>query len=329
MITLKEAYKKTNQELIELVDTERLPIVFKEDFEEKKRAILKKLNNVKDLKILTYWDEAYPDLLKETNDPPVVIYYLGDISLMKSKKVSIVGTRKPTSYGKMICEKIAHTLDSYTVVSGLAYGIDSIAHLNSKKTIAVLGNGIDIIYPKSNENLYTKIKNEGLVISEYFPGTHPAKYTFPYRNRIIAGLSEKTIVVEASKKSGSLITARYALDYGREVLAVPGDITRLNSYGTNYLIYNGATPIISSEQLREIFGINNGFVNTANTSKDKSSFIEQNILKLIADGKDNLDLICDSLSDDVSLILSTIMKMEIEGKIVQENGVYYIFKEGE
>jgi len=135
--------------------------------------------------------------------------------------------------------------------------------------------------------------------------------------------------VEASKKSGSLITARYALDYGREVLAVPGDITRLNSYGTNYLIYNGATPIISSEQLREIFGINNGFVNTANTSKDKSSFIEQNILKLIADGKDNLDLICDSLSDDVSLILSTIMKMEIEGKIVQENGVYYIFKEGE
>jgi len=314
--------------LIEFVDTETLPTVFKEDYEEKKRNILKKLNQVKGLKILTYWDEAYPDLLKDTNDPPVVIYYFGDISLMKSKKVSIVGSRKPTSYGKTVCENIAKTLDSYTIVSGMAYGIDSIAHLNSKKTIAVLGNGVDIVYPKSNENIYTRIKNEGLIISEYFPGTRPARYTFPYRNRIIAGLSEKTIVVEASKKSGSLITARYALDYGREVLAVPGDITRLNSYGTNYLIYSGATPIISIEQLRELFGINKTFGNSKVISED-NNLIENNILQLISSGKDNLDLICDSLNEDVSLILSTIMKMEIEGIIGQENGVYYILKEGE
>ncbi|HHY43144.1 MAG TPA: DNA-processing protein DprA [Defluviitoga tunisiensis] len=314
--------------MIEFVDTETLPTVFKEDYEEKKRNILKKLNQVKGLKILTYWDEAYPDLLKDTNDPPVVIYYFGDISLMKSKKVSIVGSRKPTSYGKTVCENIAKTLDSYTIVSGMAYGIDSIAHLNSKKTIAVLGNGVDIVYPKSNENIYTRIKNEGLIISEYFPGTRPARYTFPYRNRIIAGLSEKTIVVEASKKSGSLITARYALDYGREVLAVPGDITRLNSYGTNYLIYSGATPIISIEQLRELFGINKTFGNSKVISED-NNLIENNILQLISSGKDNLDLICDSLNEDVSLILSTIMKMEIEGIIGQENGVYYILKEGE
>ena len=305
-----------------------MPTVFKEDYEEKKRNIFKRLNQVKDLKILTYWDEAYPDLLKDTNDPPVVIYYFGDISLMKSKKVSIVGSRKPTSYGKTVCENIAKTLDSYTIVSGMAYGIDSIAHLNSKKTIAVLGNGVDIVYPKSNENIYTRIKNEGLIISEYFPGTRPARYTFPYRNRIIAGLSEKTIVVEASKKSGSLITARYALDYGREVLAVPGDITRLNSYGTNYLIYSGATPIISIEQLRELFGINKTFGNSKVISED-NNLIENNILQLISSGKDNLDLICDSLNEDVSLILSTIMKMEIEGIIGQENGVYYILKEGE
>lgn len=314
--------------MIEFVDTETLPTVFKEDYEEKKRNVLKKLNRVKGLKILTYWDEAYPDLLKETNDPPVVIYYFGDISLMKSKKVSIVGSRKPTSYGKTVCESIAKTLDSYTIVSGMAYGIDSIAHLNSKKTIAVLGNGVDIVYPKSNENIYTKIKNEGLIISEYFPGTRPARYTFPYRNRIIAGLSEKTIVVEASKKSGSLITARYALDYGREVMAVPGDITRINSYGTNYLIYSGATPIISIEQLRELFGINKAFANSKVISED-NNLIENNILHLISSGKDNLDLICDSLNEDVSLILSTVMKLEIEGIIGQENGVYYILNEGE
>jgi len=306
-----------------------LPTVFKEDYEEKKRNIFKRLNQVKDLKILTYWDEAYPDLLKETIDPPIIIYYFGDISLMKSMKVSIVGSRKPTSYGKTVCENIAKTLDSYTIVSGMAYGIDSIAHINSKKTIAVLGNGIDVVYPKSNENLYARIKNEGLILSEYFPGTRPARYTFPYRNRIIAGLSEKTIVVEASKKSGSLITARYALDYGREVLAVPGDITRINSYGTNYLIYSGATPIISLEQLRELFRVNKTFDNNNTIIEDKNSILENHILQSIMNGKDNLDLICDSINEDVSLILSTIMKMEIEGVIGQENGVYYILKEGE
>ncbi len=140
---------------------------------------------------------------------------------------------------------------------------------------------------------------------------------------------KKTIVVEASKKSGSLITARYALDYGREVLAVPGDITRINSYGTNYLIYSGATPIISLEQLRELFRVNKTFDNNNTIIEDKNSILENHILQSIMNGKDNLDLICDSINEDVSLILSTIMKMEIEGVIGQENGVYYILKEGE
>jgi DNA processing protein len=204
----------------------------------------------------------------------------------------------------------------------MAYGIDSIAQRNAKKTIAVLGNGVDIIYPKSNETLYNKIKEKGLIISEYFPGTRATKYTFPYRNRIIAALSEKTIVVEAAKKSGSLITARYALDYGREVLAVPGDITRLNSYGTNYLIYSGATPIISLQHLKELFGITN-LEGETSTENPEEMELKEKILKLINEGKNNLDSLCENLKEDVSSILSTIMQLEIDGKLSQENGTYF------
>jgi len=322
IITLKEVYKKSNKELLEYTETDTSPTLFKEEFEENKRKIVQSLDKIEDLGIITYWDEEYPDLLKTINDPPVILYYFGDPSLLKSKTVSIVGTRKVTDYGKTICIEIAKALSSYTVVSGMAYGIDSIAQRNAKKTIAVLGNGIDIIYPKSNESLYNKIKEEGLIISEYFPGTRATKYTFPYRNRIIAALSEKTIVVEAAKKSGSLITARYALDYGREVLAVPGDITRLNSYGTNYLIYSGATPIISIQHLKELFGITNLEVENYNENPEEME-LKEKILKLINEGKNNLDSICETLKEDVSTILSTIMQLEIDGKLSQENGTYF------
>jgi DNA processing protein len=322
IITLKECYKKSNTELLIYSKDGKMPTLFKEDFEENKKSIVKKLNKIRDLGIITYWDDEYPDLLKNINDPPVILYYFGDISLLKSKTVSIVGTRKPTEYGKSICEEIVKNLNGYTIVSGMAYGIDSIAQKRSKKTIAVLGNGIDIIYPKSNESLYNKIKKEGLIISEYFPETRATRYTFPYRNRIIAGLSERSIVVEAAKKSGSLITARYALDYGREVLAVPGDITRINSYGTNYLIYSGATPVISMEQLREMFGYTN-LEGQYFSGKEENTDLENKILKLILDGKNTLDLICDSLKEDVSSILSLLMQLEMDGKIGQENGTYF------
>ena len=321
IIALKEGYKKSNKEIIEIVKTGTLPTLFKEDFEDRKRQLVKHLNQVKDLQILSYWDNEYPESLKNIGDPPVILYYMGDIALLKSNTVSIVGTRKPTNYGKTMCEEIVKNLNAYTIVSGMAYGIDAIAHQNAKKTIAIFGNGIDIIYPKSNEWLYHKIKNEGLIISEYFPGTKAAKYTFPYRNRIIAGLSEKTIIVEAAKKSGSLITARYALDYGREVIAVPGDITRPNSYGTNYLIYSGAIPLLSFKHLQEIFNINE-YENTSLVESENSGLAEK-ILKLIEEGMDNLDTICDNLTgEDISLILSTISQLEIMGKISQENGKY-------
>lgn len=317
IITLKEIYKKTNVEIINIIEKGIRPNLFEKDFEDKKKSVFKRLNKASNYSILTYWDDDYPDELKNIADPPVILYYIGNLELFKTKKVSVVGTRKPSQYGKNMCEDIVKILENFTIVSGMAYGIDSISHRNAKKTIAVLGTGIDVVFPKANEDLYQKISKEGLIISEYMPGTPGMKYQFPYRNRIIAALSEKTIVVEAAKKSGSLITARYALEYGKDVLAVPGDVSRFNSYGTNFLIYNGAIPIISLEVLKEIFNINEIRMNIDNLPEKSKK-----IISLIKKGEDTAEKISYFLNEDISSILTSLMELEIEGKIRQENGIY-------
>jgi DNA processing protein len=317
IITLKEVYKKTNDEIIGIIERGIRPNLFEKDFENKKKFIYKRLKHSAEYSILTYWDDEYPEELKNIFDPPVVLYYIGNLDLFKTKKVSVVGTRKPSQYGKNICEDIVKVLENYTIVSGMAYGIDSISHRSAKKTIAVLGTGIDVVFPKANEDLYQKISKEGLILSEYMPGTPGMKYQFPYRNRIIAALSEKTIVVEAAKKSGSLITARYALEYGKDVLAVPGDVSRFNSYGTNFLIYNGATPIISLEVLKEIFNINEMRMNIDNLPEKSKK-----IISLIKKGENTAEKISYFLNEDISSILTLLMELEIEGKIKQENGIY-------
>ncbi|BBE30031.1 DNA polymerase III [Tepiditoga spiralis] len=313
LITLREVYKLSNEELIEAFEKNLLP--FKEDFNEKKKYLYDILSK-KNIGIITYFDDEYPELLKEIPDPPVILYYIGDISLLKTNTVSVVGTRKPTEYGKKMCSLITNEINNYTIVSGMAFGIDSIAHMNSKKTIAVLGCGVDIIYPKANMHLYNKISNQGLIISEYFPGTKPAKYTFPYRNRIIAGLSKSTIVIEAAKKSGSLITANYAMDFGREVYALPGDINRINSYGTNYLIYMGAKPIYSLEEIQKTFNIEQ-LVKINNFSVEECS-----IINLINDGKNTVELLYENSNFEISKILSILMKLEISGHLQNVDGVY-------
>lgn len=183
------------------------------------------------IKYVTLASELYPQKLKSINNPPYVLFYKGDLSLVNYKMVAVVGSRKNTIYGEQVAKFIANELFdiSYGVVSGVAAGIDSVMHRQilsrGGKTIGILGCGIDVVYPRFNKKLYDQIVSEGLLMSEFLPGTKPLSYNFPKRNRIISGFSDKgVIVVEASRKSGSLITANYALDEGKDVLAVPGPI---------------------------------------------------------------------------------------------------------
>ena len=196
----------------------------------------------------------YPKQLKEIYEPPLKLYILGNKELLKDKGIAIVGARKATEYGRKVAEQISKQLSEcgINVISGLALGIDTYAHLGTLqencigKTIAVLGSGLDKIYPKENINLAKQIiKSGGCIISEYPIGTKPEKLHFPQRNRIISGLSQGVLVVEARERSGALITADFALEQGRDVFAVPGDINKENSKGTNDLIKQGARIVTS------------------------------------------------------------------------------------
>lgn len=201
--------------------------------------------------VITIFDEIYPENLKEIYNPPFILFAYGNLKLLKKRITVIVGSRIPTEYSRIILKRIIPDLinQNYVIASGLAKGVDSIAHeetlLAKGNTIAVLGNGLNYYYPKTNTNLQLKIKNHGLVLSEYLPDTPPRPFRFPERNRILAGLSENVIVTEAKKKSGSLITANYALEANRNIFAVPGPLTSSLSEGPNYLIAAGAMPIVN------------------------------------------------------------------------------------
>ncbi|MFH1145447.1 MAG: DNA-processing protein DprA [bacterium] len=210
-------------------------------------------------RFIPYDDGRYPLLLKQSPDPPAFLFTEGDISVLSTPMVAVVGTRAPSRYGTTVTEELVTALSkhSITTVSGLAIGIDSTAHRTAiakqGKTIAVLGSGLCRIYPRANEQLTKEIiKSGGLIISEYVPFAHPTDYTFPERNRIIAGLSLATIVVEAGLKSGTFITANLALEANREVLAVPGSILSPQSMGTNRLLSQGAVVCSSIDDVISI-----------------------------------------------------------------------------
>ena len=196
--------------------------------------------------VVAYSSGDYPPLLKQTPDPALVLYVRGDVKVLSQHGVAIVGTRRPTAYGSQVAQRLARDLAQrqLVVVSGLARGIDSAAHRGALeaggKTVAVLGSGIDVIYPRENKRLSEQVAESGALISEFPPGTSPAPENFPIRNRTISGLSLGVVVVEAAEYSGSLITARLAVEQNREVFAVPGNITSAQSFGPNHLIKQGA-----------------------------------------------------------------------------------------
>ncbi len=215
--------------------------------------------NKENIKIITIYDEIYPEKLKNIYDNPVVLYAKGNLKLLNEEGVSIVGSRNCSSYGKQISELLAYNLakNNKCIISGLAKGIDTCAHIGTLKakgkTIAVIGNGIDNIYPFENKKLSELIlKNNGLIVTEYIIGSRPDKLNFPQRNRIISGLSDGVVVVEAKRKSGALITADFALEQGKDVFAIPGNINNVNSEGTNELIKQGAHIVTNYKDILDI-----------------------------------------------------------------------------
>ncbi len=218
--------------------------------------------NRQNIRCLVFTDPDYPFLLKTIPDPPLLLYMKGYITESDQKAIAIVGTRHPSFYGRMQAQRFAGALASkgLTIVSGLARGIDQIAHESAiqvpyGRTLAVMGCGLDVVYPKENKDLYKKITEQGAVLSEYPLGTPPLPENFPRRNRILSGLAYGVLVIEAHARSGSLITAHQALEQGREIFALPGPVDQLTSRGTHQLIKEGACLAESPEEVLETLAV--------------------------------------------------------------------------
>ena len=226
----------------------------------KKRNISKELDYIEknNIEVINFFDDKYPNSLRQIPYPPVTLYVKGKLKEMELP-IAIVGTRYPSGYGEKVVKYLTENLvdAGFSIISGLALGIDAMAHawtLNKGGyTVAVLGCGIDVVYPQKNKNLFKRIEENGCIISEFPISTPPNRYNFPARNRIIAGLSKGTIVVEADIKSGSLITARLTAEQGKPVFAVPGEIFSKRSRGTNKLISEGAIPVLDINSILSYF----------------------------------------------------------------------------
>jgi DNA processing protein len=282
--------------------------------------------------ILTLEDRNYPSYLRETFDPPCVLYCAGRIDVLEALSISIVGARKPTPYGRAVAEKLAFDLASrgLVIVSGLARGIDSVAHwgaLRSGETVAVMGSGLDVVYPRENRRLFEKILETGVVITEFPLRTSPLGYHFPMRNRIISGLSLAVVVVEATKRSGSLITARLALEQNREVMAVPGNTTSELSRGTNWLVKTGAKLVERWEDVAEELPSPLKDRLLAQSGAEETLALpsvnadEQKVLALLkTDELTPVDELVERTEFSVSEILFLSLQLELKGYISQYSG---------
>ncbi len=284
----------------------------------------------KGIKIVTIYSEEYPERLENTDDNPLILFCRGDISLLNYENiVAIVGTRKPTNYGRDVTSMFSKELtkSGVVVVSGLAYGIDAEAGRGAVevggKTIAVLGGGVDKIYPSANIPLANKIiENGGLIISEYLPDEKPAKFHFPERNRIISGLSRGVLIIEAGENSGSLITARNALEQGRDIFVVPANITSSASFGSNQLIRECPDcVVISPQDILDALHIEK-IDNSKNENLELTNE-QQLVYDLLLDGDLKFDDILDKTKLTPNELNSLLTEMEIFGIIKNKVGNYY------
>ncbi len=289
---------------------------------------LKKVN----AQLISFWDNNYPKILKKIFDPPTLLFVRGQIEYLQVPGLAVVGTRNPSAYGKLMTEKLTREIASegITIISGLARGVDTIAHSSALacggKTIAVFGTGIDVIYPYENKELAARIIEQGALVSEFPMGDKPDAPHFPRRNRIIAGISQETLVVEAGQHSGALITADFALEQGKDILAVPGNISSPKSYGTNRLIQDGAAIVLCSDDILNTLKIIPGqkpsptnVTPTVPLSKE-----ENEILQILSNESMHIDLIAQKAERSTSHSLSILLSLELKNLVRQMAGKNFL-----
>jgi DNA processing protein len=287
-----------------------------------------------DVRIVTFADSAYPEGLKQIHDSPIVLYVKGDLKESDKFAIAVVGSRSSTDYGMQVAERMSQRLASsgLTVVSGMAKGIDTASHMGALKacgrTIAVLGSGIDVPYPAVNRGLMREIGSSGAVISEFPFGTPPNKENFPRRNRIISALSFGVIVIEATIDSGSLITVGYALEQGKEVFAVPGNINSKKSKGTNDLIKKGARLVESAEEvIDELRPQLKGVLKEDNLSSEKKmpemTEDEKKLYNYLSSEPKHIDTIIRKIEMTTGKALSILLHLELKGVIRQTEGKHF------
>lgn len=275
-------------------------------------------------------ENIFPWYLETMEDGPETLYYIGNINLFKKPAAAVVGARKCSEYGKQVALKLGKILaqNQVVTVSGMAGGIDAFAHMGALnengETIAVLGCGVDICYPRYNKAIYERICKSGLVVSEYPPGTKPKPWFFPRRNRIISAISEIVTVVEATADSGSLITAEIAAEQGKEIVAVPGNINSTYSLGCNKLISDGAHILTVPEDILRIMGISpklaeEDYISLGNDEKEILKVLKEN-------GEISLERLCAILRKDPTQISGLVTVLELKGLISYQLGKIFIAK---
>jgi len=280
--------------------------------------------------VLTWDDEAYPSRLKEIDQPPPILYLRGELTAEDSWAVAVVGTRRVTAYGRQVTEELASYLaqNGVTVVSGLARGVDAIAHQAALKaggrTLAVMGNGVDRVYPPEHRALAEQILASGALLSDYAPGTPPEGANFPPRNRLISGLSLAVVVVEAGETSGALITAQFAVDQGREVFAVPGNILAPQSKGTNRLIQQGAHPLLSARDVLEALNLTRVSEQRLVRKVLPADNVEAQVLNVLAHEPLHVDEIRNQTGLPIERVSATLVMMELKGMVRQVGGMNYV-----
>lgn len=297
------------------------------------RDLYDRINSIiirNDIKVISYFSDLYPERLRNFDNSPAVIYFKGDIKkLNENILISIVGSRNCTYYGENVANVLSKELSllGFGIVSGLAKGIDTCAHEGCLEgcgfTCGVLGNGIDIVYPKENSALYERIlNNNGCLISEFPPGTKPYKNNFPIRNRIISGLSEFLLVVEAEKKSGTIHTVNYALDQGITVGVIPGSIFSEQSAGTNNLLMQGARPITSIEDI--LFEMGYSLQLKRQIKNNDFSKLKCQIYNLIKNTPIHIDDILKSSNVDINKIYEVLFELQLDNRVISLAGNYYV-----
>ncbi|QGT99152.1 hypothetical protein SYNTR_0559 [Candidatus Syntrophocurvum alkaliphilum] len=296
---------------------------------------LKNLENLfsEDIKIVCVVEDEYPESLQNIYNKPYMLYYRGDLKVLNQTAFAIVGARTATPYGRKVARQFGRDLSAQniSIVSGMARGIDAEAHWGALesggKTVAILGSGIKIIYPKENVKLYEEITKKGVVLSEFVPTAQPKPGNFPQRNRIISGLSKGLLVVEAKEKSGALITVDFALEQGKDVFAVPGPITSNNSKGTNQLIKDGAKIVTQVDDVLEEYKDVSIVMNSPSFFQEKLKLLDNNenkIIQYIGYNPIHLDEVIKNVGLNIGEVSTIILKLELDGIIQALPGNYYV-----